>query len=70
LKSREDQLQFNSPAAKISREMTADNLSAVLHKTGDMRMEDRPIPEPRDDGKSLNFLLRRVDYFLPFVFIL
>jgi L-iditol 2-dehydrogenase len=26
-----------------------DNLSAVLHKKGDLRLENRPIPEPRDD---------------------
>lgn len=27
----------------------ADNLSAVLHKIGDLRVEKRPIPEPKDD---------------------
>ncbi|CAG7696146.1 unnamed protein product [Allacma fusca] len=26
-----------------------DNLSAVLHKKGDLRLENRPVPEPGDD---------------------
>jgi len=28
---------------------TDDNLSAVLHKKGDLRLENRPIPVPKDD---------------------
>jgi len=28
--------------------MTGDNLSAILYKTGDLRLENRPIPEPKD----------------------
>lgn len=28
---------------------TDDNLSAVLYKKGDLRMENRPIPEPKDE---------------------
>jgi len=28
--------------------MTGDNLTAVLHKTGDLRLEQRPIPEPQE----------------------
>jgi len=27
--------------------MTGDNLTAVLYKTGDLRLENRPIPEPK-----------------------
>jgi len=29
--------------------MPDDNLSAILYKTGDLRLENRPIPEPQDD---------------------
>jgi len=28
--------------------MTGDNLTAILYKTGDLRLENRPIPEPKD----------------------
>jgi len=28
---------------------TTDNLSAILYKKGDLRLENRPIPEPKDD---------------------
>jgi L-iditol 2-dehydrogenase len=28
--------------------MSGDNLTAVLHKTGDLRLEQRPIPEPQE----------------------
>jgi len=47
-----------------------DNLSAVLYKKGDLRLENRPIPEPKDDevqlrmaavgicGSDVHFLVR------------
>jgi len=33
--------------------MTGDNLSAVLIKKGELRLENRPIPEPKDDQVQL-----------------
>ena len=29
--------------------MSSGNLTAILYKTNDIRLEDRPVPDPGDD---------------------
>ncbi len=40
--------------------LKADNLSAVLYSANDMRLEQRPVPEPEDNQVN-NLLLYRVE---------
>lgn len=34
-------------------ENITDNLTAVLYGQGDLRLEQRPVPVPKDDGKKI-----------------